>query len=211
VRIHRTGQALLDGQGAGRTSPVLQEPAFAVLHADPAVSLPLLQGGRMFVGRDTWVTIRGFDRYEVNPFGQIRRKDGKPIATSDNGSTVMVRFPNGVGRQKCKTVAHLVADAFLQNPLDKPYVWHRNGIYSDNRASNLEWVTREEFYRRLGANNNQRKTVLKVTVSGDIIDAYGSITEAARLNYISASSVRKWCLGVTKDRYINGCTFVFEK
>lgn len=166
----------------------------------------------MFVRRDTWVTIRGFDQYEINPFGEIRRKDGKPMITSDNGSTVMVRFPDGKRRQRCKTVAHLVADAFLKNPLNKPYVWHRNGIYSDNRASNLEWVTHGEFYRRLGANNNQRKTVLKVTESGDVIDAYGSITEAARLNYLSASSVRKWCLGVTKDRYDkNGCTFIFEK
>jgi len=166
----------------------------------------------MFVGRDTWVTIKGFDRYEVNPFGQIRRKyDLRPLTATDNGNTVMVRFPDGSGRQKCKTVAHLVADAFLTNPLNKPYVWHKNGIYADNRASNLEWITRNEFYRRLGANNNQRKTVLKVTVSGDVIDAYGSITEAAHKNYLSASSVRKWCLGVVKDRYINGYTFVFEK
>lgn len=167
----------------------------------------------MFVTRDIWVTIREFDRYEVNPFGQIRRKeDLKPIVTSDNGNTVMVRFPDKLRRQRCKTVAHLVAAAFLKNPLNKPYVWHRNGIYSDNRASNLEWVTHNEFYRRLGVNNNNRKTVLKVTKDGEIIDAYGSITEAARVNYISASSVRNWCLGITKDRYgCDGCTFEFEK
>lgn len=166
----------------------------------------------MFVRRDTWMTIRGFDRYEVNPFGEIRRKvDLKPIVTSDNGSTVMVRFPDGIRRQKCKTVARIVAEAFIKNPQNKPYVWHRNGIHSDNRASNLEWVTHSEFYRRLGANNNQRKTVLKVTRSGDIVDAYGSITEAARANYISESSVRKWCLGVVKDRFDkDGCTFKFE-
>ncbi len=166
----------------------------------------------MFVRRDTWVTIRGFDRYEVNPFGEIRHKEGlKPMVTSDNGSTVMIRFPDGPSRQKCKTVAHMVAEAFLKNPLNKPYVWHRNGIYSDNRASNLEWVTHSEFYRRLGANNNQRKTVLKVTISGDVIDAYGSITEAALANFISASSVRKWCQGAVKNRYTrDGCTFIFE-
>lgn len=166
----------------------------------------------MFIRRDTWVTIRGFDQYEVNPFGEIRRKDGKPMITTDNGSTVMIRFPDGKRRQKCKTVAHIVADAFLKNPLNYPYVWHRNGIYSDNRASNLEWVSHGEFYRRTGANNNQRKTVLKVTDSGEVIDAYGSITEAANKNYLSPSTVRKWCLGTTKDRYDKDrCTFIFEK
>lgn len=158
-----------------------------------------------------WVTIRGFERYQVNSLGEIRRTaDFKPVTQTDNGSVVMVRFPGGK-RQVCKTVAHLVAAAFIKNPHNKPFVWHKNGIYTDNRASNLEWVSKAEHHHRTGINNARRKPVIKITTSGEIVDAYGSITEAAKKNYLSAANVRKRCLRIVKARYDNhGCTFAFE-
>ncbi len=112
-------------------------------------------------------------RYLVSNFGRIRqvvrydssgRKAGgriiKQVKRDKDGYHIVQLQYKGV--IKWPKVHRLVAQAFIENPENKPYVDHINTNKVDNRAENLRWVTaKENSNNPLSIEHNRRAQIGK--------------------------------------------------
>lgn len=90
------------------------------------------------------VTEAKFKHYMISNKGNIfntrNNRQLKPWFTADGYP--VVELYNGSGQNF--RVHRLVALAFIPNPEEKATVNHKNGVKTDNRVDNLEWMTDEE-------------------------------------------------------------------
>lgn len=114
------------------------------------------------------------DDYEITEDGQVvAKRNGKALKGQPNDKGYL-RVAIG---KKRMFVHRLVAEKYVPNPENKPQVNHINGIKTDNRACNLEWVTNQEN------RNHARENGL--IVSGEKVG--GAKLDAEKVLYIRSN------------------------
>ena len=94
---------------------------------------------------EKWRDVQGYDgKYRVSNMGNIRGVKNHNLVFFRNSTGYNMICLFGKNGRKAYYIHRLVAAHFVDNPLNKKEVNHKNGDKLDNRASNLEWVTRSE-------------------------------------------------------------------
>lgn len=89
--------------------------------------------------------IDSFENYGITEAGQvINLKTGRVLKLSlnENGYLYAALWKNGRGFSR--TVHRLVAEAFIPNPENKPFVNHLDANRTNPHRTNLEWCTQSE-------------------------------------------------------------------
>ena len=97
---------------------------------------------------EVWKDIEGYgDKFQVSSIGRVRDWRTQHIYSTtryDSKGYPIVGLTDRQGKRHTRKIHRLVALAFISNLDDKPTVNHINGIKTDNRVENLEWMTYRE-------------------------------------------------------------------
>ncbi len=167
---------------------------------------------------EEWRQVSTCPKYSVSNYGRVRNAiSGKiltPCKRSNTSEYLCVNISYGCGNVKKESIHRLVAKEFVPNTDGKEEVNHIDGDKHNNRADNLEWVTKSEnalhAFRiglrktdsdRIRSAINATKKPVRNTTTGE---TFKSIVDAANAIDGKSEGVSK-CVTGRRKRYKGMC------
>lgn len=160
---------------------------------------------------EIWKDIKGYEGvYQVSNIGRVKRlKRSFDCATAYGGRVTLKelilkpRYDSKVrglkhgyfrvslkGKNFC--IHRLVAESFIPNPDNKPYVDHIDTNIENNKASNLKWVTALENNRNI-LSRKKKSILLKGNIARDVAKSIGVSRGAFQARLLYGWSVEEAC------------------
>uniref|UniRef100_A0A6C0EYW4 HNH nuclease domain-containing protein n=1 Tax=viral metagenome TaxID=1070528 RepID=A0A6C0EYW4_9ZZZZ len=152
---------------------------------------------------EVWKNISYSSRYEVSNLSNIRHIEKKKNITVNyerlkkTNSRARIYLPTKDNKKKNYYLHRIVAQHFIENTNDLPEVNHKNGDFYDNRACNLEWISKIDNMRHAVDNNlilNKFKRRIRVfNKISNQEQFFDSITECAKFLNCGPGTISKIC------------------
>ena len=142
--------------------------------------------------------------YLISNTGYVKNKKTNRILTNSLSTDGYYCVGISINKKNYRKRVHrLVAEAFIENKYNYPYVNHKNGIKTDNRMDNLEWCTPQQNTRHAwdtGLAVSVKKIKIKqYDLNGDFIEEYNSLSQAAKSLNLLESKISLCCNGLRKS------------
>lgn len=138
-------------------------------------------------------------RYQASTIGRISHlyPSGERVVLSECYIKTLSGYATGLVMadghcQKFQTIS-LIAKTWLGVRDSSWQAIHKNGIRSDHRVANIQYIKRGEIGTI--ANRKKRKAVLKINSDGEAIEVYASARECAEKNHFCYASIKRRCHG----------------
>lgn len=135
--------------------------------------------------------------YSVSSFGEVKNnKTNRKLKLQNQNGYLHCTISVEGAAKRCR-VHRLVAQAFIPNKDNRPYVNHIDGNRTHNSVDNLEWVTAQENAQHSVEQGLRQKgrnrAVIQYTMDGERLLTFQSITEAAKETNSKATKITLCC------------------
>lgn len=147
--------------------------------------------------QEVWKAIPDHPKYMCSSFGRIKNINTGEIYNGSVNNKGYIRFDLSENGDRFVVLGHrIVAEIFIPNTENKPFVNHIDGDKQNNNVSNLEWCTAKENSRHaidvLGVEPVNRKPVICVETG----EVFASCSDAAKAYNTRDSVINRCCNGI---------------